>query len=95
VDNLLKNHLRHALACSACINLLALAPTIYLLQVYDRVLASRSLETLAMLAAFAALALTTLLFQEIARGYLLGRAATTLDLVLAARKSLLPTTAQP
>jgi ATP-binding cassette subfamily C protein EexD len=83
VGNLLKNHLRHAFARSACINLLALAPTIYLLQVYDRVLTSRSLETLAMLALFAAIALTTLLFQEIARGHLLGRAAAALDLVFA------------
>lgn len=83
MKNLLRTHLRHALLCSVCINVLALAPTLYLLQVYDRVLASRSLETLAMLAMFAGIALTTLLFQEIARGYLLGHAATALELHLA------------
>ena len=42
-------HLRHVLVYGCLCNLLALAPSVYMLQVYDRVLNSRNLDTLVML----------------------------------------------
>ena len=42
-------HLRHVLVYGCLCNLLALAPSVYMLQVYDRVLNSRNLDTLLML----------------------------------------------
>ena len=42
-------HLRHVLGYGCLCNVLALAPSVYMLQVYDRVLNSRNLDTLAML----------------------------------------------
>jgi PrtD family type I secretion system ABC transporter len=46
-----------AAAAALALNLALLAPALYMVQVFDRVLASRSVETLAMLSALAALAL--------------------------------------
>lgn len=76
---LLRDHLRHALLFSVIVNLLTLAPTIYLLQVYDRVLSSRSLETLAMLALFTIITLAVMMAIEVARGRLLVNAGAALD----------------
>ena len=45
----LRQFFKHAVLFSVCINLLALAPTIYMFQVYGRVVNSRSHETLLML----------------------------------------------
>lgn len=45
----LKPYLKRAALFSACVNLLALAPTLYMLEVYGRVVNSRSLVTLIML----------------------------------------------
>ena len=42
-------HLRHVLAYGGLCNVLALAPSVYMLQVYDRVINSGNLNTLAML----------------------------------------------
>jgi len=42
-------HLRQVLVYGCLCNLLALAPSFYMLQVYDRVINSRNLNTLAML----------------------------------------------
>ncbi|MDO9091993.1 MAG: type I secretion system permease/ATPase [Rubrivivax sp.] len=53
----LKKGLRTVLLFSLFINLALLAPSIFMLQVFDRVLSTRSLETLLMLAAIALLTL--------------------------------------
>ena len=42
-------HLRQVLLYGVLCNVLALAPSVYMLQVYDRVLNSRNLDTLVML----------------------------------------------
>lgn len=81
--SVLRTHLRFALGLSVLINLLTLAPTIYLLQVYDRVLSSRSLETLGMLAAFTAIAIGIMMALEIVRDKLLMHAGVALDARLA------------
>jgi ABC-type protease/lipase transport system fused ATPase/permease subunit len=63
---------------SVALNLALLVPSIYMLQVFDRVLSSRSSETLAMLSLLAALALSLGYFADgvrvIAATILLGRA---------------------
>ena len=76
---ILRNHLRYALLLSVIVNILTLAPTIYLLQVYDRVLSSRSLETLGMLALFAVIMLGVMMAVETVRGRLLVHAGSALD----------------
>lgn len=76
---LLRDHLRYAVLFSVIVNILTLAPTLYLLQVYDRVLSSRSLETLGMLAIFTTIALAVMMAVEIARGKLLVHAGAALD----------------
>jgi ATP-binding cassette subfamily C protein EexD len=68
---LLKRHLIAAAALGIVSNLTLLTPTIYLLQVYDRVLPSRSVETLCMLMAFMAIALCIMLIVDVARSRLL------------------------
>lgn len=50
-------HLRWALVFSLAINLALLTPSLFMLQVYDRVLVTRSVETLVMLALVAAVCL--------------------------------------
>jgi PrtD family type I secretion system ABC transporter len=57
------------------INLLYLTSPIYLMQVFDRVLASGRLETLAMLSLIAAVALAFMGLLEAVRGIILGRMA--------------------
>lgn len=64
---------------SALGNVLQLAPSLYMLQVYDRVLASRSLETLGMLAAITVVALVVTLELERTRGYLLTKSSEQFD----------------
>lgn len=44
-----KKHFIYAAALSAAVNLLMLVPTIYMLQIFDRVIGSGSLSTLLML----------------------------------------------
>jgi PrtD family type I secretion system ABC transporter len=68
---LMKRHLVIAAAFSVASNVLALTPTLYLLQVYDRVLPSRSIETLLMLMAFMAVALGMNLVVDVARSRIL------------------------
>lgn len=65
--SLMRNHLLIAGTLSILSNLLMLVPTIYLLQVYDRVLPSRSAETLMMLMAFVAIALAMQFVVDVAR----------------------------
>ena len=68
---------------SLVLNLALLVPSIYMLQVFDRVFASRSLETLAMLAALAGAALLLGWCMDRARTTLLLRAGLALDESLA------------
>lgn len=67
------------------INLLALTGSVYMLQVYDRVLASRSLPTLVFLSLFALGCLATLAGLEVVRSRLLVRLGVRLDARLSAR----------
>jgi ABC-type protease/lipase transport system fused ATPase/permease subunit len=72
-----------AALASLLLNPALLAPALYMLQVFDRVFASRSLETLLALSAFAALALLLAGCMDRARALLLARAGRTLDETLA------------
>jgi len=64
---------------SLAINLLLLAPTLYMLQVFDRVLASRSQETLVVLSIAAAVALLAMALLEALRSRLLALTGAALD----------------
>ncbi|HWA60764.1 MAG TPA: type I secretion system permease/ATPase, partial [Caulobacteraceae bacterium] len=64
---------------SALLNLLYLAPTIYMLQVYDRVVPSRGALTLVFVTLALVLALATLSLLDLVRSRLLVRASTRLD----------------
>jgi PrtD family type I secretion system ABC transporter len=67
------------LAFSIAINVLALASPLYMMQIYDRVLASRSLDTLIMLTLMFALAIGALVVIEGLRSLALARLGTWLD----------------
>ncbi|MFL9907802.1 type I secretion system permease/ATPase [Paraburkholderia sp. RL17-337-BIB-A] len=67
----IRRHLVFAALFGIASNLLVLTPTLYLLQVYDRVLPSRSLETLAMLVIFMAIALFMMFAVDVVRSLLL------------------------
>ena len=60
-------------------NLLLLVPALYMLQVYDRVLSSRSNETLILLTASAAIALAVMMFLDVLRTRLLALGSLLLD----------------
>ena len=60
-----------AVAFSFVINLAMLAPSVYMLQVFDRVLSTRSPETLVMLSLFAGAALLLMWALDLVRGRLL------------------------
>jgi ATP-binding cassette, subfamily C, type I secretion system permease/ATPase len=64
---------------SLAINTLLLAPSLYMLQVFDRVLASRSEETLAVLSLAAVIALFVMMLLDVLRARLLAAAGATLD----------------
>ncbi len=68
---------------SFVINMLLLAPSIYMLQTYDRVLGSRSLETLYMLTIILAFLLISMSALEMVRSRLLVKANTAIDNLLA------------
>lgn len=68
-----------AIAVSLVLNLALLAPALYMLQVFDRVFASRSVETLVMLSALAVLALTLAYFMDTVRAGALAWAGRALD----------------
>jgi len=63
-----------AVGFSFVINLALLAPSLYMLQVFDRVLSTRSVETLAMLSLIAAVALALMLALDVVRARLLALA---------------------
>ena len=64
---------------SLAINLLLLVPPLFMLQVFDRVLASRSVETLAVLSVAAIAALVMMAFLEVLRARLLAASGAALD----------------
>ncbi len=64
---------------SFCVNLLALAVPIYLLQLYDRVLASRSIDTLVMLTGIVVVALAVLAILDAFRREMLARIGNWID----------------
>lgn len=70
---------------SLFINLALLAPSLYMLQIFDRVLASRSNETLLMLTLAAFMGLLVLLFLDYLRGLLLQGAGAALDRMVGER----------
>ena len=78
-----RQHFVSALAFSLLINILFLAPAIYMLQVYDRVLASGGKATLLFVTLGLAVALVTLAGLDAIRGRILVRAGARLDAVLA------------
>jgi PrtD family type I secretion system ABC transporter len=68
-----------AAAASLALNLALLVPALYMVQVFDRVLASRSVETLSMLTVIAAVALAFGYGMDVARARALAWIAVTLD----------------
>lgn len=76
-------HLASAAAFSAAINLLYLTPTIFMMQVYDRVLSSGNIPTLIALGAACMGGLATLSLLDWVRGRLLVRATMKIDESLA------------
>jgi len=75
----------HVALFSLAINLLLLVPTIYMLQVYDRVLASRNETTLLMLTLLVLALFVLLSFVEFIRSRILVRIGAQLDLALNTR----------
>lgn len=75
----------HAGLFSFFINLALLAPSLYLLQVFDRVLTGRSLETLAMLTLITVFGLVVMLILDYLRGQLLQGAGAAIDRMLGGR----------
>jgi PrtD family type I secretion system ABC transporter len=69
----------YAALFSLAINLLLLAPPLYMLQVFDRVLSSRSGETLAVLSFAAVIALVVMALLDVVRARLLAAAGAALD----------------
>lgn len=75
----LKSEMVHLLAFSFAINLLVLAVPIFMIQVFDRVLTSNSMETLAVLAIGTVIALLVMACLDIIRGRILIRTAHRLE----------------
>ena len=80
---LCRRHLIAAAAFSALVNLLYIAPTLYMLQVYDRVVPTKGLQTLGFLTAALLFALGCLALLDRIRSRLLVRAGVLLDAVVA------------
>lgn len=80
---LCRRHFLAAAGFSALVNLLYIVPTIYMFQVYDRVLPTRGLQTLLFLTLVLLFALATLALLDRVRGRLLVRAGVQLDAALA------------
>ena len=78
-----RRHLGAAAGFSALVNLLYIAPTLYMLQVYDRVIPTGGLRTLAFLTGVLVFALACLALLDRIRGRLLVRAGVLLDLSVA------------
>jgi ATP-binding cassette subfamily C protein len=78
-----RKHFVWAAAFSALVNLLYLAPTIYMLQVYDRVMSTGGITTLVLISFVVVFALATLSGLDWIRSRLLVRASLRLDRLLA------------
>lgn len=78
-------HFTNALIFSALVNLLYLAPTLYMMQVYDRVVPTGGMTTLALITAVAMFALGALAALDWLRMRLLIRAGLRLDRLLAGK----------
>lgn len=76
-------HIRYVAIFSALLNLLFIAPMLYMLQVYDRVVPTRGLGSLTLLTAALIAALATLSLLDYLRSRLLIRASIRFDKVLA------------
>jgi PrtD family type I secretion system ABC transporter len=85
VKGTLRPYLVFAGLFSLVINLLLLAPPLYMLQVFDRVLTSRSNETLVFLTIGAVLALATMAGLDMIRAQLLSTGGAALDRALGSR----------
>ncbi|MBL0720279.1 type I secretion system permease/ATPase [Piscinibacter sp. Jin2] len=81
----LRGHARLALGYSLVVNLLALAPTFYMLETYGRVVNSRSENTLLMLTVAVLLAYLVMEGADWVRGQVLHKAAVRLDAQLRSR----------
>ena len=77
-----REHMVTAAVFSALLNMLYLVPSIYMLQVYDRVVPTRGVTTLMMLTAIFAFAVATLSGLDYLRSRLLVRASARLDRLL-------------
>src|SRR5213080_1426736 len=80
-----RRHFVAAAVFSALINILYLAPTLYMLQVYDRVVPTGGRTTLLFITVALALALLTLSALDMVRNRLLVRASQRIDALLAPR----------
>lgn len=80
---LCRRHFVSAAAFSALVNLLYIVPTLYMLQVYDRVVPTQGLQTLLFLTMVLLFALATLSLLDRVRSRLLVRAGIQLDAALA------------
>jgi PrtD family type I secretion system ABC transporter len=78
-------HLRYAIIFSALVNIAYLAPTLYMLQVYDKVVASGSKPTLIFLTLALTATLLLLTYLDRIRGRLLMSASVRLDQAFSAR----------
>jgi ATP-binding cassette subfamily C protein len=80
-----RRHFMAAAGFSALVNLLFVVPTIYMLQIYDRVVPTHGLQTLFLLTMVLLFALATLSLLDRVRTRLLVRAAVGLDTIVAPR----------
>ena len=78
-----RGYMRFAAGLSALVNILYLAPTIYMLQVYDRVVATGGVLTLIWLTLIAAFALATLAALDAMRARILQRAGLRMERISA------------
>jgi ATP-binding cassette, subfamily C, bacterial len=80
----IRPHLLYAMVYSAGVNVLYLAPSLYMMQVYDRVMSSGQASTLVMISIAAFLAILTMSLLDAVRNHLLVRVGNQLDAALAA-----------
>lgn len=83
--NALRHHFAMVIVFSVVINILVMASPLYMLQLYDRVLASRSVETLVSLTAITTFVLLVMAALDVLRAKLLVRAGTVLHERIATR----------
>ena len=88
-------HVRYAVLFSAFVNLLYLAPTLYMIQVYDRVVPTRGVPTLVFITLVVLFALATLSLLDQMRNTILQRGAIALDEALGPRLVRMTLTGRP